>query len=268
MIQMDRVVPNPLQPRTHMDRERIKELSQDIKENGLLQPIIIRPKGETFEIVCGHRRYEAHKLIDAKTIQCIIQEMDDFNALLTAVRENKQREDLSPFDEARTYQKFLDMGISQRKLAKLLNISQTKISQALAMSRLPECVERAVISQLITLTHAQELLKLVRFMDEIGLDDFSQYGAIAYKIDEIIMDKQSVADLRYAIDEYICGFVDHMLIISPEDCLESKGWEVNDENISMIKKMRSEYKSKIPFKYFEMAMKIHVKCGDFKDFFE
>lgn len=262
-IELNKIIEGSQQTRKYTDPKKIDELAEDIKINGLLQPITVRTNRDRYEIVCGHRRYEAHKKIGAKNIQCIIREMNNFNAFLTAVRENTQREDLTLFDEAKTYQKFLDMSISQRKLARLLNISQTKISQALNINRLPDGVEKAVISQLITSTHAQELLKLVRFMDEVGFDEISQFGVIAYKIDDIIIHKQSVGDLRYSIDDYICGFIDVMCIMKPERVCKSRGSDV--EFVKIIKEMQEKYKDKIPHKYIVMAFKFHAKHGDFND---
>lgn len=269
--ELSEIVSGSQQLRTHMDTERIEELANDIRHNGLLQPITVRLAENGYEIVCGHRRYEAHKLIGAETIECIVREMDDSEALLTAVRENEQREDFTPFDRARIYQRFLDMGISQRKLAKQLSVSQTKISQALAMDRLPECVEKAMISQLITLTHAQELLKLVRFLDEMKVNDLVEdWGyVIAFKIEQVIIHKWSAGDLRYAIDDYICGFMDDMFICSPvgvERHLVRDGWRIGEDT---IRKMQDHYKGnvseKVQEKYLMMAMKFHAKHGDFDD---
>jgi hypothetical protein len=204
--------------------------------------------------------------------------MDDDTAFFTSLRENLQREDMSLFDEARAYKKLMTDGFTQTDISKKLNISQAKISQALAISKFDDipdfhfyninenkvckenAVESAIISQLITPSHAQELLKLVRFFEEVNLEKDMWCAPLFFKIDEIICKEWSTGDLRFAIDDYICGFVDYALIKKSiyleGDIMENKPDHINNP-------MLNRYK--IPFKYIEMALKFHAKHGDFKE---
>ncbi|HEU4704949.1 MAG TPA: ParB/RepB/Spo0J family partition protein, partial [Sphingomicrobium sp.] len=104
-IEVGRIRPNPNQPRMHFSEESIDELADSIGERGVLQPILLRPHGDGYEIIAGERRWRASKVAKRETIPAIVERFDDATALEIALIENLQREDLSPLDEAFIYSK-------------------------------------------------------------------------------------------------------------------------------------------------------------------
>lgn len=124
-IQIDKIIPDPDQPRQSFDDTALKELAASIQANGLQQAIKVRPvENDQYKIVLGERRWRAHKLLKAKTIRAEIEAMDDVRAGIAAIIENLQREDITPIEEAIAFKRMLDRGISERDLAKRLGISQ------------------------------------------------------------------------------------------------------------------------------------------------
>ena len=119
MINMEYIVPNANQPRTYFDSEAISELAQSISENGLIQPIVVRPiELGQYEIVAGERRYRACQKAMMQTIPCIVEEYDDAKLAQVAIIENIQRENLTPIEEAVAYQKLIEAyGYTQSTLA-------------------------------------------------------------------------------------------------------------------------------------------------------
>ena len=99
-IDINNIIANENQPRTHFELEKIQELAQSIQQNGLLQPIVVRPYKGQYQIVAGERRYRACKLAGIDEIPCTVQEMDEKETAAAAIVENIQREDLSPIEEA------------------------------------------------------------------------------------------------------------------------------------------------------------------------
>ena len=128
-LDLNDILPNRFQPRIKFNEEKIFELAQSIKEHGVLQPIIVRPIGDKYEIVTGERRYKASVLAGLKTIPSIVLKLEDKDSIELALIENVQREDLSPIEEAISYKKILDMGyLTQDELADKLGISQSAIA--------------------------------------------------------------------------------------------------------------------------------------------
>lgn len=152
-LPLDMVIPDERQPRqTAMDEAALGELVQSVKEQGLLQPITVRPNrrdesGQTFLIVAGHRRYEAHKRAGLERIEAIIRrDLDDRKAAELQLLENLQRENLSPLDEAAAYQRFIDeFGYTQEELADRVGRNRTSVSKTLKINQLPETIRSEYI---------------------------------------------------------------------------------------------------------------------------
>jgi ParB family chromosome partitioning protein len=160
-IDLNDILPNRFQPRIKFNEEKIFELSQSIKEHGVLQPIIVRPIGDKYEIVTGERRYKASVLAGLKTIPSIILQIEDKDSVELALIENVQREDLSPIEEAISYKKILDMGyLTQEELADKLGISQSAIANKKRLLNLCDEVQEALLEKEISERHARSLLKV------------------------------------------------------------------------------------------------------------
>lgn len=153
------IVRNPDQPRKSFDETQLSELSDSIKQNGVLQPILVRKKGDKYEIVAGERRYQASKLAGLKEIPAIVREIDDAEVFQLALIENLQRSDLTPIEEARGYRQLLDTkGLTQEGLAKILSKSRSAIANTLRLMDLPQEVQDMMEKGQITAGHARAIL--------------------------------------------------------------------------------------------------------------
>lgn len=153
------IVTNPDQPRKSFDETQLSELSDSIKQNGVLQPILVRKKGDKYEIVAGERRYQASKLAGLKEIPAIVRAIDDAEVFQLALIENLQRSDLTPIEEARGYRQLLDTkGLTQEGLAKILSKSRSAIANTLRLMDLPQEVQDMMEEGQIMAGHARAIL--------------------------------------------------------------------------------------------------------------
>ena len=162
VIPVDRIVPNPDQPRLAMDATMLEELAASIREHGVLQPILVRPLGDNeFQLIAGERRWRASKAAGQATIPALVEEIDDDTALEIAIIENLQREDLSPLDEATMFDRMVkDHGYSVRKLAQKLGKDKGYLENRLRLADAPEEIRELVSLRKDTLSHAYELMKV------------------------------------------------------------------------------------------------------------
>lgn len=153
------VVPNPNQPRTHFNESELDELSKSIKENGVLQPLLVRKKGRKYEIIAGERRYQASKLAGLDEVPVIIKEVDDQKVMEIALIENLQRSDLNPIEEARGYKSLLKAsGMTQDALSKAVSKSRSSITNSLRLLDLPDEVQQMLFDGKLTAGHARAIL--------------------------------------------------------------------------------------------------------------
>ena len=161
-IPVDRVDPNPNQPRLVMDQGNLDELTASVKEHGVLQPVLVRPlPGSRYQLVAGERRWRAATAAGQETIPALIEDIDDDTALEISVIENLQREDLSPMDEAIIYDKMIHQhGYSIRRLAQKLGKDKGYLENRLRLADAPKEIRDLVSVRKDTLSHAYELLKV------------------------------------------------------------------------------------------------------------
>ena len=162
VIQIDRIEPNPDQPRMVFDAAALDELSASIKEHGVLQPILVRPLGDNrYQLVAGERRWRATRLANLPTIPALVEEIDDDTALEISIIENLQREDLSPLEEATMFDRMVhEHGYSIRKLADKLGKDKGYLENRLRLAGAPEEIRQLVSLRKDTVSHAYELLKV------------------------------------------------------------------------------------------------------------
>ena len=129
--------PNPRQPRKRFAEESLKELADSIREKGLLQPLLVRPQGDGYELVAGERRYRAALMAGLQEVPAVVKDLTDREALELALVENLQREDLSPVEEARGYQALLEMGLTQEEVARRVGKARSTVANALRLLQLP-----------------------------------------------------------------------------------------------------------------------------------
>jgi ParB family transcriptional regulator, chromosome partitioning protein len=161
-VPVDRIEPNPENPRLSFEEGALDELAASIKEHGVLQPILVRPCGPNqFQLVAGERRWRAARQAGMETIPALIEELDDDAALEIAIIENLQREDLSPLEEASMYDKMIrEHGYSVRKLAQKLGKDKGYLENRLRLADAPPEVRDLVSLRKDTLSHAYELMKV------------------------------------------------------------------------------------------------------------
>ena len=162
IVQVDRIEPNPEQPRLAFNQETLDELAASIREHGVLQPILVRPTGQnTYQLIAGERRWRASKQAGLDTIPALIEDIDDDTALEISIIENLQREDISPLDEAAMYDRMVtEHGYSIRKLADKLGKDKGYVENRLRLADAPDEVRELVSLRKDTLSHAYELMKV------------------------------------------------------------------------------------------------------------
>lgn len=161
LLSLKLIKSNPNQPRKTFQDEKIEELAQSIKENGLIQPIIVRKSGRDYEIVAGERRYRAFLLLKEKEIPAIIKEFDDQQSSRVALIENIQRQNLNPIEEAAAYKSLIDEhGLKQGELGEILGKSRSAITNSLRLLELPKEARRLIIQDQISMGHGRALLAL------------------------------------------------------------------------------------------------------------
>ena len=176
-IDLDLIDPNPNQPRKEFNDERIYELSESIKINGLLQPIVVYKEENRYKIIAGERRFRAASLINLQKIPCIVKQVSETEFLELSLIENIQRENLNPIEEATAYIKLInDFGYRQEDLAKNLSKSRSYISNTTRLATLPEDIKQKVIDRSISAGHARALLSAedpYKILDMILAKDLS-----------------------------------------------------------------------------------------------
>ena len=187
-LHLDDIIPNRFQPRQVFDEKALKELAVSIKEHGVIQPIIVRNIGNKYEIIAGERRYKASALAGLTTIPAIIRNLDDKESSKVALLENLQRKNLNPIEEAKTYQKILELDqMTQEELAKTMGKSQSAVANKLRLLSLTDEVQDALLKEEISERHARTLLSVTDKEEQKRL------------LKEIINNKMTVRELEEKI---------------------------------------------------------------------
>jgi ParB family chromosome partitioning protein len=160
-VQPDQVKPNPFQPREEFNQEHIEELAQSIKEKGVIQPLLVRRRGDNYELIAGERRLRACKLLGLKEIPLIVKEVDDRDSLEYALIENIQRESLNPIEEAHAYQHLIDkFQVTQEKISEAMGKARTTVANTLRLLKLPHEIQEELKKERISFGHARALLEV------------------------------------------------------------------------------------------------------------
>lgn len=184
-IPVDEIRSNPHQPREYFDEESLRELSESIKEHGLIEPIIVKKSIKGYDLVAGERRTKAARLAGLTKIPAIIRDFTDQQMMEIALIENIQREDLSPIEEATAYKNYIDVtGLTQEEVANKFGKSRSYITNLLGLLSLPKYVQKEVMNGTISMSHARVLSKI---------DDVDMILSLAQKV---IDDGISVRELE------------------------------------------------------------------------
>lgn len=191
------VSPKPGQPRQVFDQDALDDLAASISEVGLLQPILVRPNGDGYEIVHGERRWRACRLAGLETIRAEVRELSDSEAYIISVIENEQREDLSPIETARALKSMIDaQGLTQAGVARKVSRGRSWVAQKLRLLNLPNTTLSYVRDGQLTEAHARQLLKLKTAKKGDKIDSLAEQAASA---------NWSVARLQNEVDVVILG---------------------------------------------------------------
>lgn len=160
-VPIDLVEPNPDQPRTSFKKEDLEELANSIKKNGLLQPILVRKTGDTYQIIAGERRWQACKSLGMSTVTIRVKEANDDEAIVLALVENIQRSDLNPIEEAYGYRRMMERGkMTQSEVAQAVSKGRSTVANALRLLELPEDAQQLLFEEKITAGHARAILSI------------------------------------------------------------------------------------------------------------
>lgn len=189
-LYLDDIIPNRFQPRENFDEQALKELAVSIKEHGVIQPIVVRQIGDKYEIIAGERRYKASTMAGLTKIPAIIKNLDDKESSKVALIENLQRKDLTPIEEARTYQKILELdALTQEELARTMGKSQSAVSNKLRLLSLTDEVQDALLHEQISERHARSLLNVTDKHTQVEL------------LTKVINSRMTVRELDQAIKQ-------------------------------------------------------------------
>jgi len=173
-IAIDLIDPSPVQPRSHFDDRSLRELAMSIRENGIVQPVLVRPNGSRFELVAGERRWRAARLAGLERIPAVIRQIANDKVLELALIENIQREDLNAIEEARAYKQLIEtVGLTQESLAQRVGRDRSYITNHIRLLRLPDDLQQLVQEGKLSAGHARTLL---------GTDDNAAQRRVARKI--------------------------------------------------------------------------------------
>ena len=182
-LPIDKIEPNPDQPRNQFDEDTLQELSDSIKQYGMLQPILVTPKDDFYEIIAGERRWRAAKLAGLNEVPVMIRKYNENEVVEIALIENIQRDNLNPIEEALAFKRLLtEFNLKQDEVAERVSKSRTAVTNAMRLLKLNEKVQQMVIDEMLTTGHARALL---------GIEDQEQQYIIAQKIFD---EKLSVRD--------------------------------------------------------------------------
>ena len=240
-IKLSLIVPNREQPRKKFDEEALQELSDSIKQYGIIQPLVVKKNADYYEIIAGERRWRAAKMAGLKEVPVIIKEYTDQEIVEISLIENIQRENLNPIEEAIAYKRLLDeFHLKQEEVAKRVAKSRTTVTNSLRLLKLDEKVQQMVIEEKLTSGHVRALLAIE--------DKNAQYNIAKKVYDE----KLNVRDTEKLVK----------LVLSPKapkvkkkltheeiyHDMEERMKEIFGSKVSIQRK--SEHKGKIEIEYY------------------
>ncbi len=219
-IFLDDIIPNRFQPRLNFDEKSLMELSDSIKQHGIIQPLVLRKLGDKYEIIAGERRYKASQIAGLTKVPAIITDLDDNSSAEVAIVENLHRKEMSALEEAKSFKKLLERGITQEQLGIRLGKSQSYIANKLRLLSLNETVQEALILEKISERHARSLL---------SVKDLSEQQRL---LEEIINRKLTVKET----DDIIKERFGTLLVEEPvQQIEEKKSMNIMDFNLEDIK---------------------------------
>ncbi len=191
MISITDIQKNPYQPRKEFDREKLDELAQSIKENGLIQPIIVRQSPVIgYEILAGERRYRASLLAGLRSIPAVIKQLSDQEMMVQSIIENLQRENLNPIEEARAYESLVEKGFTHAEIADKMGKSRPYISNSIRLLSLPEQILSEVENGKLSQAHARSLVGLNKEQQDYFFQRIIEEDISVRKLEALLTEKK------------------------------------------------------------------------------
>lgn len=177
-ISVDQIDLNPSQPRQVFDHAELEELIASIKEHGIIQPLVVTKQGTRYELIAGERRLRSSKVLNHKTVPCIVRDADEQEKLELALIENVQRQNLNPIEEAIAYQKLMDeFSLTQEEVAERVGKSRSGVANTVRLVSLPEAVQKALVDRKITGGHARVIASMETEKEQLDfLNQILQYN--------------------------------------------------------------------------------------------
>ncbi len=186
-LELDQIRRNPYQPRIHFESDKLQELAASIRENGVLQPVIVRRVDDGYELIAGERRWRAAQLAGLARIPAIVQEVSDEKLLERALVENIQRDDLNAIEEATAYQLLIEQfRLTQEELAQRVGKSRTAVTNTLRLLRLPPAVQQGLLAGEVTMGHARALLPLSKTQQLALTRDIVKRGLSVRQVEQTV----------------------------------------------------------------------------------
>ena len=191
MISITDIQKNPYQPRKEFDREKLHELAQSIKENGVIQPIIVRQSPVIgYEILAGERRYRASLLAGLTSIPAVVKQLSDQEMMVQSIIENLQRENLNPIEEARAYESLVEKGFTHAEIADKMGKSRPYISNSIRLLSLPEPILSEVESGKLSQAHARSLVGLNKEQQDYFFQRIIEEDISVRKLESLLTEKK------------------------------------------------------------------------------
>lgn len=191
MISITDIQKNPYQPRKEFDREKLDELAQSIKENGVIQPIIVRQSPVIgYEILAGERRYRASLLAGLRSIPAVVKQISDQEMMVQSIIENLQRENLNPIEEARAYESLVEKGFTHAEIADKMGKSRPYISNSIRLLSLPEHILSEVENGKLSQAHARSLVGLNKEQQDYFFQRIIEEDISVRKLEALLTEKK------------------------------------------------------------------------------
>ena len=191
MISITDIQKNPYQPRKEFDGEKLDELAQSIKENGVIQPIIVRQSPVIgYEILAGERRYRASLLAGLRSIPAVVKQLSDQEMMIQSIIENLQRENLNPIEEARAYESLVEKGFTHAEIADKMGKSRPYISNSIRLLSLPEQILSEIENGKLSQAHARSLVGLNKEQQDYFFQRIIEEDISVRKLEALLTEKK------------------------------------------------------------------------------
>jgi len=191
-VELESIVPGSMQPRTHFDEASLQSLAESIRSHGIVQPLLVRRRGDGYELIAGERRWRAARLAGLTRVPVVVKEVPDDSLLEIALIENIQREDLNPIEEAQAYKKLIEtVGLTQEALASRVGRDRSYITNYLRLLRLPDDLQQLLIEGRLSTGHARTLLALSHVDLQRRMARKIVDGGLSVRATELLVHKSS-----------------------------------------------------------------------------